>query len=347
MKVCLVSPYDLTREGGVQSQVLGLAGWLSDQGDEVRIIAPALPKDRPGAAVGSVVRIRANRSVAPISLSPRVSARMKETIRWGEVAHIHEPLMPVVGVAALRSPGPKVATFHADPPGWVSVLYRSLHPWVRSLRAPRTMVTAVSRQAAVALPTRWGPEQIIPNGVETVTGPAAVERRRGRVVFLGRDEPRKGLSVLLEAWPLIRKGHPRAELVVMGAERPNPPEGTAFLGRVSSEVKDRTLRSAEIYVAPNLGGESFGIVLVEAMAAGCAVIASDLRPFRDVAGAAARYFAPGSVVGLVEQVDEVLNSPSVSGRMSAAGTERAGDFSWDRIGPAYRECYEKVIRRGD
>ena len=345
MRVCLVSPYDLTQDGGVQAQVWGLAGWLRGQGDEVRVIAPRLPRGIEGVEVGRVVRVRANRSVAPICLSPRVSGRMKETMGWGEVAHIHEPLMPTVGVAALRAPGPAVATFHADPPGWVSGLYRVLHPWVRSLKAPRTLVTAVSRQAAVALPSGWEPERIVPNGVVTAIGGTAVARRRGRVVFLGRDEPRKGLSVLLEAWPLVRSRHPHAELVVMGAERPDPPEGAVYLGRVDAAVKERTLRSAEVYVAPNLGGESFGIVLVEAMAAGCAVIASDLTSFRDVAGPAARYFTPGSVAEMVEQIHRVLESPSVSDRLSEAGPERAGRFSWDRVGPAYRECYERVIHR--
>ena len=172
-----------------------------------------------------------------------------------------------------------------------------------------------------------------------------MDRKRGRVVFLGRDEPRKGLSVLLEAWPLIRSRHPHAELVVMGAERADPPEGVVFLGRVDTEAKERTLRSAEVYVAPNLGGESFGIVLVEAMAAGCAVVASDLAPFRDVAGSAARYFTPGSVDALVEQIQQVLESPSVSARLSEAGPLRADRFSWDRVGPAYRDCYERVISR--
>ena len=345
MRVCLVSPYDLTRDGGVQAQVLGLAGWLTATGDEVRIIAPRLPGGLDGVEVGRVVRVRANRSVAPICLSPRVSARMRETIGWGEVAHIHEPLMPAVGMAALRIPGPTVATFHADPPRWVSRLYRGLHPWVRSLSAPRTLVTAVSRQAAAPLPSGWEPERIVPNGVETGIGGEGVDRRRGRVVFLGRDEPRKGLSVLLEAWPQVRSHHPLAELVVMGAERPDPPEGAVFLGRVDADVKERTLRSAEVYIAPNLGGESFGIVLVEAMAAGCAVVASDLRSFRDVAGSAARYFAPGSVGEMAEQIHRVLRSPSVSNRLSEAGSERAARFSWERVGPAYRQCYEEVIRR--
>ncbi|MDE0673588.1 MAG: glycosyltransferase family 4 protein [bacterium] len=345
MKICLVSPYDLTRDGGVQAQVLGLAGWLRDQGDEVRIIAPRLPEDSDGVEVGRVVRVRANRSVAPICLSPRVSVRMMGTLAWGEVAHIHEPLMPMVGVAALRIQGPRVATFHADPPGWVRVLYRGLDPLVRSLKAPRTLVTAVSRQAAGALPSGWEPEEIVPNGVDTTLGGAGEDRKRGRVVFLGRDEPRKGLSLLLEAWPLVRSRHPHAELVVMGAERPEPPEGTVFLGRVDTEVKDRTLRSAEVYVAPNLGGESFGIVLVEALAAGCAVIASDLTSFRDVAGPAARYFMPGSVHAMVEQIQQVLESPPVSARLSEAGPLRAARFSWDKVGPAYRNCYERVIRR--
>lgn len=323
----------------------GLANWLTGRGDEVRVVAPLLPEDVPGVAVGRVISIRANRSVAPISLSGGVASRMEKTLRWGEVTHVHEPLMPKVGLAALGIAGPKVATFHADPPSWVKVVYRGLGPWLRSLISPESLVTAVSRQAAAALPARWGPEAIIPNGVRVKIGPQGVERRKGRVAFLGRDEPRKGLDVLLEAWPGIKRRQPHAELVVMGASRPESMEGVSFLGRVSEEVKERTLRSAEAYVAPNLGGESFGIVLVEAMTAGCAVVASDLLSFRDVAGSAARFFPAGSPRSLGEQVVAVLGDPEFSRRLSFAGRQRAARFSWDEVGPAYRECYEQVLSR--
>lgn len=347
MRVCLVSPYDLTHDGGVQAQVQGLADWLIAHGDEVRVLAPLVPEGRPGTSVGRVTRVRANRSVAPISLSAGVASRMRDTIRWAEVTHVHEPLMPRVGLAALRSPGPKVVTFHADPPMWVRGLYRGLGPWVRSLTRRDTLVTSVSRQAAGALPSGWGPERIVPNGVDISLRPEAVERMRGRVAFLGRDEPRKGLDLLLQAWPDIRGDHPHAELVVMGSTRSEPSDGVVFLGRVSGEVKERTLRSAEVYVAPNLGGESFGIVLVEAMAAGCGVVASDLVSFRDVAGSAARLFATGSTAALVEGVSEVLGNPKLSERLSVVGRERAAEFSWDRVAPAYRECYEEVSSRSE
>lgn len=345
MRVCLVSPYDLTENGGVQAQVLGLAEWLGGRGDEVRLVAPALPEGQAGVSVGRVSRIRANRSVAPISLSWGIRSRMEEAVRWAEVTHVHEPLMPRVGWAALRIRGPKVATFHADPPEWVRRLYRSLGPWARSLSERSTLVTAVSRQAAGALAARWGPERIVPNGVDVSSVAEAVERRRGRIAFLGRDEPRKGLSLLLEAWGEIRRRRPHAELVVMGAGRPNPPEGVVFMGRVSREVKERTLRSAEVYVAPNLGGESFGIVLVEAMSAGCAVVASDLRSFQDVAGPAARFVATGNIGGLIDGVTEVLGDASAAEEMSVAGRRRAALYSWDQVGPAYRDCYEQVISR--
>lgn len=340
-----MSPYDLTQDGGVQAQVLGLAGWLRSRGDEVRLIAPSLPEGEPGASVGRVTRIRANRSVAPISLSNRVAGRVSEAMAWGEVAHIHEPLMPRVGPAALRARGPKVVTFHADPPAWVKRLYRVLGPWMRALQRHDVMVTAVSRQASGALPSGWGPERIVPNGIDVSFVAEAVERRRGRVVFLGRDEPRKGLSLLLEAWPEIKQRHAHAELVVMGAERPDPPEGVVFLGRVTEEVKERTMRSAEAYVAPNLGGESFGIVLVEAMTAGCAVVASDLLSFQDVVGNTASLFKTGSVAALVDRVAEVLGDAALAGRMSIAGQERAARFAWNRVGPAYRECYEQVLNQ--
>ena len=309
------------------------------------MVAPSLPEGEAGVAVGRVTHIRANRSVAPISLSPGVSGRMEETLLWGDVTHIHEPLMPRVGTAALRSPGPKLVTFHADPPHWVRWLYRRLGPWVGLPAGRDTMVTAVSRQAGGALPSQWGPEKIVPNGVEISSGPEEVERRRGRVVFLGRDEPRKGLSLLLNAWPKIRRRNPHAELIVMGSERPAPPDGVVYLGRVSGEVKERTLRSAEIYVAPNLGGESFGIVLLEAMNAGCALIASDLPAFEDVAGPAARFFKTGDPREMAKQVSAVLADRSLSARLATAGRERAGRFSWENVGATYRDSYQQVINR--
>ena len=345
MRVCLVSPYDLTCDGGVQAQVRGLAEWLRHRGDEVRLVAPKLAEEDRGTSVGRVFRIRANRSVAPISLSGGIAAAMASTVRWADVTHIHEPLMPRVGWAALRSPGPKVATFHADPPTWVKRLYAGMGSWVRPLIGPETLVTAVSRKAVAALPLAWDPEWIVPNGVSASLGAEEVRRRRGHVAFLGRDEPRKGLDVLLGAWPEIRGRHPHARLTVIGADRSDPPDGVRFLGRVSEEKKERTLRSAEIFAAPNLGGESFGIVLVEAMIAGCALVASDLEAFRDVAGPAARFFRTGDRRSLVEGLDEILSDPTFSDRLSQSGRHRAQRFSWDRVGTAYRECYQQVISR--
>jgi phosphatidylinositol alpha-mannosyltransferase len=131
----------------------------------------------------------------------------------------------------------------------------------------------------------------------------------------------------------------------MGASRPESLEGVSFLGRVSEEVKEQTLRSAEVYVAPNLGGESFGIVLVEAMTAGCAVIASDLVSFRDVADSSARFFPVGNATSLGDLVVEVLGNPETSHRLSVAGRRRSGRFSWDEVGPAYRACYEEISSR--
>ena len=346
MRVCLVSPYDLTEPGGVQAQVRGLAGWLRGRGDEVRLVAPVLADGDRGAAVGRVTRIRTNRSVAPVTLASGIGAAMGPTIEWAEVTHIHEPLMPRVGWAAVRSTGPKVATFHADAPSWVRAVYAGLGRCMRSMTGPDTLITAVSRQASDALPTPWEPERIIPNGVDaSVDASHEVERRSGQVVFLGRDEPRKGLDVLLEAWPTIKIVHPHARLVVMGAFRPDPPEGVDFLGRVSEEAKTETLRTTEVFVAPNLGGESFGIVLVEAMAAGCALIASDLHAFRDVAGSAGRYFDSGKADQLAQKVNEVLADRSLRQELSQAGRRRAERYSWDRVGAAYRECYQHVIAR--
>jgi phosphatidylinositol alpha-mannosyltransferase len=201
-------------------------------------------------------------------------------------------------------------------------------------------VTAVSETAASVLPP--GVEaRIIPNGLDVSSMRAGTAREESRVAFLGRDEPRKGLDVLLDAWPAVLARVPQAELHVMGADRGL--EGITWWGRVDDPTKAMVLTSSAVYVAPQTGGESFGIVLIEAMAAGAAVIASDLEAFQNVAGDSARFFPVGSSRGLASVVVELLEDPGERARLADAGARLADGYDWSVVGAAYRRLYAELV----
>jgi phosphatidylinositol alpha-mannosyltransferase len=249
--------------------------------------------------------------------------------------------MPLVSLSALRAGKPVVATFHAAPGALGTGFYSILRSGIRKVMGPNVKrVTAVSATAAEPLPGGLD-IRIVPNGVNVGAFAAACERVPGRVTFLGRDEKRKGLDVLLEAWPGVVEEVSGAELVVLGAARGH--EGVTWMGRVEHETKVEMLNSSSVHVAPNLGGESFGIVLVEAMAAGAPLLASDLPSFREVAGDAARYFETGDVDQLISGLVSLLRSPESRELMSTRGAERAADFDWGEIASAYRSIYRDAL----
>ena len=341
MRIGLVCPYDLGKPGGVQAQVLGLAAHLDGHSDEALVIGPGLPQGVPGNDLGSAVAIPGNASMVPISLDPRVMSRIRLAAREIDLLHVHEPLMPLVSLAALRVGKPVVATFHAAPGPWGRGFYGLMGSRLRRMLGPNVArVTAVSKTAAAPLPESLEVE-IIPNGVDVSLFTRDVDRHPARVCFLGRDEKRKGLDVLLRAWPLVEAEFESVELVVMGADRGGG--RITWKGPVDDATKAEILTSSAIYVAPNLGGESFGIVLVEALAAGTPVVASDLASFRDVGGGAVRYFATGDSEKLAEILIELLQDVEARDGMSALGRARAAEFDWSRVTGLYRSTYEAVL----
>ena len=341
MRIGLVCPYDLSKPGGVQGQVRALDVQLRGLGDETLVIAPGLPDDTPGLDLGDTISIPGNRSRVPLSVDPRVGRSIREASDDLDVLHVHEPLMPTVSLAALRAGPPVVVTFHAAPGRAATGLYRTLGPRMRKLLGPNVKrLTAVSRTAAGVIP-RDLDFTIVPNGVDTTFFETSVERLPGRVAFLGRDERRKGLDVLLEAWRAVSQVVPDAELVVMGADRGET--GATWMGSVDDASKAEVLGSSAVYVAPHLGGESFGVVLVEAMAAGAAVLASDLTAFRDVGGDAVRYFATGSSGDLAGALIALLHDQDTVAKLSAAGRLRAQRFDWPVVVDQYRELYAEAI----
>lgn len=340
MRVGIVCPYDLDKPGGVQQLCLELAERLRAGGEDAIVVGPGSGESGGDTVrVGGSVGIKANRSVAPVALGPGVWARAKAALADVDVVHIHEPLVPFVGWAALSTDKPAVVTFHADPRPWVPRAYRVVPAQTLS----RSILTAVSPAASRAIPSGWGAVRVIPNAIDVAAYQVEVERRTDRISFLGRDEPRKGLDIALDAFAMVHEERPGAELVVMGAHRPGAPAGVTYEGFVEATEKRRTLASSSIFVAPNTGGESFGIVLAEAMAAGCAVVASDLDAFRAVAGDSAVFFQVGDVAALAREIGHLLEDDRERTRLGEAAREAAKAYDWSVVLDTYRQAYADAM----
>ncbi len=340
MKVAIVCPYDLGRFGGVQDQALSLAHWLRDAGHEAYVVGPG---EGPAGtvSVGRSMPVPANGSVAPVSLRPRQLKRLVAATEAADVVHIHEPLMPTVSLAATKLPDvSKVGTFHADPSRSLRRLYRSAGPLARRIVARLDVVTAVSPVAASVV-DRLAPVRLVPNGIDV----GAYEPSPGvakRVAFLGRDDPRKGLDVLLAAWPQVFAAIPTAELVVAAGERSEEMAGVRFV-TVPEGEKRAYLQDASIYCAPNLGGESFGIVLVEGMAAGCAIVASALPAFAHVLGGAGVLTKPGDVDGLAGALIRVLGDDGLCHDLQERAIDRVARFDRAAVLDGYLAAYRAAM----
>jgi phosphatidylinositol alpha-mannosyltransferase len=307
------------------------------------LIAPGQSEEPGFIGVGPATVVPANGAETPVALSPRVAHRVIDALSDVDVAHVHEPLMPQVSLAALRrAQVPMVGTFHADVSALAAGVYRFGKPLTSKWFERLDVITAVSPIAARVV-AETGRVRIIPNGIDVdeYTNGAKVP---GSVAFLGRDDERKGLPVLLEAWPIIHTVHPEAQLAVIGAEdqgRSIP--GVHFLGRVSEEDKRKHLKQSSIFCAPNLSGESFGIVVVEAMAAGCAVVATGLPAFVHVAGDAARFVGKGDAAGLAAEVIALLGDPATTNRLGTAAAASSRRFGADEVAGAYIAAYEDAV----
>jgi phosphatidylinositol alpha-mannosyltransferase len=341
VRIGVVCPYDLDAPGGVQQQCIELSDRLAEDGEDVVLIAAGRLEESVGrVGVGGTIKIRANRSTVPLTAAPGAWGRVREALSTVDVAHVHEPLIPLAGWAALWAGVPTVATFHADPPSWVARAY-SYAPFLdRAFR--RTVISAVSPVAARAIPDRWGEVTVVPNAIAVDAYDRPVERKGRQAVFLGRDDPRKGLDILLGVWPMVREAVADAELVVMGASRPDRDDGVTFMGTVTGEEKADTLASSGVYVAPNTGGESFGIVVVEAMAAGCAVVASDLPAFEAVLAGTGRLVPVGDPEALASALIGLLSRPEEARALGTESRIAVRRFDWPPVLDAYRDLYRKA-----
>ena len=356
MRVALVSAYDLAVPGGVQGQVLGLARALGAAGHEVVVIAPGIGGAGQTAGldlvtVGRSHLVPANGSRAPVAPTPAAMRRARRAVAasGADVVHVHEPLVPGPALAATCTrDAPVLGTFHRARASTGYIVYG--HALARFVHRLDDRV-AVSEMAAETLRSAVGPCEvaILGNAVDLDRFAAAepAPTTAPTVLFVGRIEHRKGLAVLLEAFGGL-PGDLRLRIVGDGPGAAALRRGAAdgrleWLGAVSDEELTRQLAAADVLVAPSLGGESFGVVLLEAMAAGTAVVASDIPGYRLAAGGAADLVPPGDAVALRECVGRLLGDPGERARLVAAGRLVAARHSFTELAAAYAARYAAVI----
>ncbi|BDT88029.1 glycosyltransferase family 4 protein [Nocardia cyriacigeorgica] len=363
MKIGMVCPYSFDVPGGVQAHVVELARVMIERGHKVSVLAPAsdsTPLPEFVVSAGRAVAIPYNGSVARLSFGPTAYTRIRRWIDGNDfdVLHIHEPNAPSLSMLALKiAEGPIVATFHTSTTKSLvlSTFQGVLRPYHEKISG---------RIAVSELARRWQVEALgsdaveIPNGVDVAAFARApmlpgYPRAGGTVLFLGRyDEPRKGMEVLLGALPELVRRHPEVEILIVGRgdeERLRKEAGPhaghlRFLGQVSDAEKASAMRSADVYVAPNLGGESFGIILIEAMAAGTAVVASELDAFRRVLrdGVAGLLVPVGDSVALATALDTVLTDTARRQELVRAATQVVGEYDWPVVAEQILRVYETV-----
>lgn len=357
LRIGIVCPYSLTIPGGVQGQVMGLARSLRRLGHEVRVLGPCdgAPPDTFVTPIGESLPTVANGSVAPLAPDPSAALRTIRVLRDEEfdVLHLHEPLAPGPNITALvMRTSPIVATFHA---AGDSLSYRYLSGPLKGFASAIDHRVAVSKDAAELVSRYLGGEyEILPNGVE-LDRFRPRERRLDRIdghsiFFCGRHEPRKGLEVLLQA----HRELPADVQVWVASDGPETARLRAeyaddrrvhWLGRISDDEKAERLRAASVFCAPSLGGESFGVVLIEAMAAETPIVASAIDGYMNVAthDVDAVLVEPGDVDALRGALQRVLDDEDLAERLRTAGRRRAENFSMDALAEAYVTRYRQVV----
>jgi phosphatidylinositol alpha-mannosyltransferase len=368
MKIGLVTPYVYPLPGGVNQHVRHLYANLRLRGHDVRILTSSHGLQR--ASEGDVLRIGkgfsmpANGSVGTITLSPRFLSQARALLERErfDLLHFHEPFVPFLSPVLLRlSTSVNVATFHAYG-GWSPAYQfgsRVMGPYARRLHG-RIAVSAAARHFI----DRYfpGDYKVIPNGVDLERFRRAVPIARWQdgtrnLLFVGRFESRKGLLELLKAYRLLRRTGCQCRLLVVGS---GPQErearrylmtrrmgGVEFLGRVSDDERDALFKTADVFVSPATGRESFGIVLLEAMAAGTPIVCSDIHGYKGVVrrDREALLVPPKKPKAIAAAVARLLSDDELRAQMGASGRERAEEFSWERVTAKVDDYYGFVVRR--
>lgn len=358
----MVCPYSFSVRGGVQNHVLGLGDWLARQGHEVSILAPGelsdeLARRYPRAHVtsaGPALPVPYNGSIARVNFGAFTARRVARWLRVvaPQLLHLHEPITPSVSILGLwQVPAhvPVVATFHTATPRSRTmhmarrVFADSIERIGGGIAVSEVAARVVQQHLQRSVPT-------IGNGFCLAEFGSSAERnlRRSsegpRITFLGRlNEPRKGLEILKRAWPQIEREFPGARVTVAGAGKAVVPGSWRALGEISDVQRVRLLHDTDIFVAPHIARESFGLVLIEALAAGAAVVASDLAAFCSVlddgAGPVATMFETANPGALAHAVRESWSTPDAPER----GLSLAGRYDWDIVGPLVLAEYDQLL----
>ena len=361
MKIGFVSPYAWDVPGGVQAHIRDLAQFYRKQGHEVSVLAPATDdgsiKEDFVVAAGRPVAIPYNGAVARVLFGPVAASRVRQWIETEafDILHLHEPAIPSLSLLACSiAEGPMVGTFHVAAPRQkvAFAIAPLLEPIIEKLRA-RIAVSEVARETlTIHLDTD---AVVIPNGISADFFGSAQPRpewqRVNTIGFIGRfSEPRKGLGILLEALPSIARIFPNVRILIAGPgegieamQSVNPAlrNNLQFLGRINDAEKASFLKSLDLYVAPNTGGESFGIILAEAMAAGAPIVASDIPAFRHLLddGRYGALFENGNPVSLAEQIIDLLKNQEKREHLRGQGLERARRFDWSQVSDEIMNVY--------
>lgn len=372
MRIALVSPYSWTYPGGVTRHIEALAESFLSDGHDVRVLAPFDPDDRRtrflhrGAApqqrpvpdylipLGGTIGFNANGAVSNLMATPSGLLKMRTELRTGgyDVVHLHEPVAPrLCWDACVSANAPLVGTFHAYSTNRFSNN-------VANALGARRMLNHLHVRIAVSEAAAWTAERffggryrIIPNGV-TVPDLGAPKQPSDklRVAFVGQAVERKGLPVLLRAFEALRE-HIPVELTIVGANREEveplllDDRGITVLGRVDDDEKRRVLERADVLCAPSLGGESFGMVLTEAFAAGTPVVASDIAGYRDVVrdGLDGVLVPRGDATALAETLRDLWLDPQRRAAMGVAAAAHAQRFAWPRVSSEVLGAYQDAI----
>lgn len=353
MKIGFVSPYAWDVPGGVQAHIRDLATFYFQRGHQVSVLAPATDPasitDNFVVSAGKPVAIPYNGAVARVLFGPVAASRVRQWIATEDfdILHLHEPAIPSLSLLACSiAEGPMVGTFHAAAPRQkvAFAIAPLLEPVIEKLRA-RIAVSEVARETlTIHLDTD---AVVIPNGISTEFFRGAQAnpdwKRPHTIGFIGRfSEPRKGLSVLLGALPNIARIFPDVRILIAGPgegleamQSVNPAlrNRMQFLGRINDEEKASFLKSLDLYVAPNTGGESFGIILAEAMAAGVPIVASDIPAFRHLLGEGefGALFENENSQSLAARIIDLFKNDVKRSELSLRGLERAQRFDWNQV----------------
>ena len=365
MKVGLVCPYTWDVPGGVQEHIMGLAEALIDLGHQVSVISPAdddAPLPDYVVPAGRAVPVPYNGSVARLAFGFLSASRVRRWLKEGgfDVLHVHEPAAPSLSLLACWvADGPIVATVHTAIPH--SRAMHAAEPILQSALEKISGRIAVSEAARTTLVEHFGGDAVlIPNGVsvrklEKADPLPGWPGDDGALGFLGRmDEPRKGFAILLRAFEMLAAERPGLRLLVAGHGDADEVLGKTpawlrdrivMLGQVSDADKVRVYHSVDVFCAPNTGGESFGIVLAEAMAAGAPIVASDLDAFRRVLrrGEAGLLFPTGNAAELAAAAGQMLDQPELRAGLSAAASAAVRDYDWPVVARDVVRVYEAVV----